>query len=130
MVATTPRMPPNRKDREKIHGLVTKRLARQDAEADIRGRWDRFTYEEKMARVDKLEELCNELIQHHPDYVTFKTAKVYIISGTCKIHWNGARANESTGWGIIDREFPEEDIPIVIKRMSDKLRLQQKEEEL
>ena len=120
----------NRKDRQKIHSEAQRKLARQKAEEGIRESWTNLTNKERHARIASLEDLCNDLINHHPDYESFKTAKVSVIDGVCKIHWNGARFDESTNWGMIDREFPVSDINIVHKRYADRLRLQEKEEEI
>ena len=120
----------NRKDRKKIRSIISKRKARQEKEEEIRGVWDRLTEEEKFARIAKLEELCNELIEHHPDYKYFNRAKVTITDDVCKINWNGKKHNEVTGWNIVDREFPVNEIPLVIKRLNDRLLLKIKEEEL
>ena len=125
----------NRKEREKIRDLIQKRLVRQDTEQGVRDMWRRLTQEEQMERVEKLQEVCNELIQRHPKYKSFKKARVFypieeegqII---CIIHWNGARISDNSGWGNVDREIPGHDIPLVIKSYNDRLLILQEEDEL
>ena len=120
----------NRLDQEQIHGTLQKRRARMKAEEEIRERWDNFTQEEQEERINKLQEVCNELIKHHPDYKCFKTARVYLVDGTCRIHWNGAKSSDVSGWGMVDRKFPACEVNLIIKRYQDRMRNFTKDEEI
>lgn len=118
----------NKKDRAEIHELVQRKRVRQAAEEEMRESWDRLTEQERIARVKKLEEVCNELIKYHTDYKSFKKAVVIWPvedekQELCIIHWNGKKSSKQDGWGLIDREFPASDVAIVSKRYQDRLRL-------
>ena len=90
--------------------------------------WEKLTEEQKQEKLDKLQEICDELLIHHPDYINFKTAKIkFPVSdlkqdnGICAIKWNGKRLDEKSGWGMVTREFPISDIQHVIRRYLNKL---------
>jgi len=119
----------NQEQEKKIKHLAHKRRIRCRNEESIRRMWDSLSDAEKSARVMKLTQVCTELIERHPDYKKFKSCKVYwpirdeeTGQEMARIHWNGRRANLTTGWNLVDKEFPACDVPIVVKRVSDKLR--------
>jgi len=115
--------------REHIGNLIGKGKLRREAVERMRDQWEAMTYEEKVARVEKLEEICTELIGLHPDYKSFNSAKVYwpiLDEDTgeelCVIHWNGTNLSESSGWGMINREIKANDIIIVTQRYMSRVR--------
>lgn len=118
------------KDREMIEKRVRQQIIQRDNEQKVRESWHGLGEKEKQKKAKQLQRLCNELIRIHPDYKGFKTANISIREGSCSIHWNGHKLDEATGWGALDREFPEHDIPLVIKRYYNKLRHHQNEEEI
>jgi hypothetical protein len=92
-------------------------------------KWNELSNDEKQSYIDKLQEACDGLIIHHSDYKNFKTVKVICPASDkkadqnlCLIRWNGHRLDEVTGWGLLEREIPAQDIPIVARRYIDKLK--------
>ncbi len=119
-----------KEDQSKVKEIIEKRKVRMEAEEGSREAWAVLSYDEQVIRKEKLESVCNELIHHHSDYSSFKTAVVQYGEepGMIRIHWNGSKHVD--GWGSIDREFPEADLPIILKRYQDRLRLQTKDDEV
>jgi len=84
--------------------------------------WKELTNEERLSKIDKLREVCEEMMEHHPDYKSF--IKVFITHDdkTCRIKWNGRNLDEVSGWGLVTLEIPVDDIPVVTKRFSDQIK--------
>jgi len=90
--------------------------------------WTKLSEAQKEEKLGKLQEICSRLIIYHPDYSSFKTVKIKFPSserkqdkGNCLVKWNGKRFDEASGWGLVTREFPIEDLQEVTRRYSDKL---------
>ncbi len=112
----------------KVHDIVEKREVRMEVEDDSRAMWNGLSYDEQVIRRQRLQSALNRLIESHPDYSCFRTVEVLYgdTPGLIKIRWNGVNIESPAGWGSMSREFPESHIPEILKRYSDRLRLQTK----
>ena len=101
-------------------------------------KWDSMSDSNREKWYSKLEDVCIELMWEHPDYDGFTKVDVDVIPDrtskspsdcTCTIKWNGKNLDESTGWGMLKKEFPAYDIPIVTRRYSNILRNRTKDDD-